>query len=299
MYFIESKSLVDITDEFKKRLIRLAKTDDSIRGISSGFKKLDVITRGFLPSSLTIVGGVRGMGKTSFAVSLVKKMAIENRQATAFFSLKWTSEQFIRTILCQQTNIDSTKLRLGLLNENEKKLVHTQMEQIKTAPLEFFDHPFLTVADIEEVLLCRPPDCLPEIVVIDSLQLLAKNKKDKVGKILNKKELTDLTFQLKELAKKHQIAIVLTTTIQAQSIKKGDQRSNLSNVKNYAPIANYADLILLLYRPEYYKIDEWDDDDETPANGEGEIIIAKNANGILDSIRVKFNGAKSEFDDLQ
>ena len=298
MDFIESKSLFDITAEYKQRLIRLANTDDVITGISSGFYELDAVSKGFQPATLTIVGGVSGMGKTMFAVSLIKKMAIENRNLALFFSLKLTSERFITIILGQQTNIATEKLRIGLLDEKEKELLHEKIEQLKDAPLEFYDYPFLRVKDIDEVLSFTNPHRFPKIVVIDSLQLMAKNKKDKVAKVLNKKEHVKIVFELKVLAKKHQISIILLTQIQAINRKTWNKRPQYIDVNKYAPIANYADLILLLYRPEYYKIDEWDDEECIDTTGEAEIMIVKNTNCILENVRVKFNGAKGEFDNL-
>ncbi len=299
MYCIEKKDLIEITDEFKKKLIHLAITDNTITGIPSGFQKLDLITKGFQPSTLTIVGGVTGMGKIAFVTSLIKKLAIENKNSVAFFSLNLTSENFLVRMLNQLTNIDVQRIRLGLLNENEKERVHKKMEEIKYVPLEFYDHPFLTLNILEEALfLFRAPDSFPDIIIIDSLQLLAKNKKDKVGKILSKKEQSEIAFQLKEFAQKYKVPIIIVSEIKETIFKTRNKRPNLINVRNYAPIVTYADLILLLYRPEYYKIEDWDDEYESSAVGEGEIIIAKNACGILDTIRVKFNGAKSEFDNL-
>lgn len=299
MPIIQSKDLNDITEEFQKRITRLANIHDAPAGIYSGIKQLDSITKGFQASSLTIIGGVMGMGKTSFSIALVKKMALENKHSTLFFSVKSTSEQFLMKILWQQTNIEPEKLQTGLLNEEENQRIHTAMEQLKKAPLEICDHPFLTVDAIEEVIAFRPPDSQPEIIVIDSLQLLAKNKKDKVGKILNKQELCQMTYQLKELAEKYLTPIILTTEIKPCQIKTWNKRPRLIDVKKYAPIANYADLVLLLYRPEYYKIFEWDDDDDNSTDGEAEIIIAKNVYGICDTIRIKFKIFKSEIDNLE
>ena len=126
-----------------------------------------------------------------------------------------------------------------------------------------------------------------------------QKKNDKVGKILNKRELAKIVFQLKELAAKLGITIVVSFLIPEQVLGKCyNRRPLLSDIRKYAPIDTYADLILLLYRPEYYKIEEWDDDAGLPAAGEAEIIIAKNNNGSLDTIRVKFDGSKGLFDNL-
>lgn len=301
MYIIESKSLIDINGAFKKKLKCIAEADGSITGIASGFKKLDALTKGFQPSTLTIVGGVPGMGKTAFAISLIRKMAIEYNHSTSFFSLNLSSEDFIAAIISQKTNIDFQKIRSGLLDENQEKEVYATIEQIKDGPLDFYEHPFLTVEGIEdEAFFFRHPDTCPEIIVIDSLRLLAKNKKDKVGKVLNKRELAKITEELKELAVKHKTPIILFTEIQEGEKRWTNKRPSLVNVRNHAPIVPYADLILLLYRPEYYKIDEWADDEcSAVKEGDAEIVIVKNPNGVLDGVRVKFSGRRMEYEDVE
>jgi replicative DNA helicase len=105
MEFIPTKTLSELTREFKYRLYTIAKSNNGITGIPSGFEKLDAITKGFQPSNLILIGGVAGMGKTSFALSLIHKMAIENQCPTAFFSLEMTNQQLMMSIIRQQTNI--------------------------------------------------------------------------------------------------------------------------------------------------------------------------------------------------
>lgn len=301
MDFIEYKTLREISKVFKESLNNIAKNGEKITGIPSGFEKLDAITKAFQLSNLVLVGGVEGMGKTSFAVSLIIKMAIENQCPTTFFSLGISSQTLMARIICQQTNISSEKLRLGLLNENEIELVSKKIEKLESAPLRVYDYPFLTVSDIEDTFLCSPPDEYPEIIVIDSLQFISKSKKDKVGKVLNKRELSEITFQLKNLAVQFNITIVVLTdfALPRERLKYYyTKRPILTDVRKYAPLDTYADLVLLLYRPEYYKIDEWDDDEQSQTAGESEIIVAKNTNGGLDSVRVKFDGSKGLFDNL-
>ena len=300
MDFIEYKTLRELGLEFKERINSIAKNDNAITGIPSGFEKLDAITNGFQPSNLILIGGAEGMGKTEFAVSLISKMTIKNQCPTAFFSLEMTNQQFMIQIIKQQTNISAEKLRLGLLNENEIELVSKKSAALENIPLYVYDYPLLTVSDIEDVLSLSPPD-FAEIIVIDSLELLTKNKKDPVGKVLNKRELTKISFQLKKLAEKFNITIVVLYHFRLPKEKlkyNYTKRPILADIRKYAPIDTYADLVLLLYRPEYYKIDEWDDNEQLPTAGEAEIIVAKNSLGSLGNARVKFERDKGIFDNL-
>jgi replicative DNA helicase len=300
MDHIEIKSLKEVGDEYKERLKVINKKYKAVTGISSGFHKLDAITNGFQPSNLILIGAVAGMGKTAFALSLINKMTLENQYSIAFFSLELTAQQLMMRIIRQQTNISFEKFRLGLLDENEMELVSQKMQELEDVPLFFIDYPFLTVDNIEEKiyeLLC--PNYRVDIIMIDALHLLASNRKDKVGKVLNKRELAKISFDLKQLAERLNITIIVFVDVKENIYRRGSNKQPLlSDIRKDAPIDKYADLILLLYRPEYYKIDEWDDDDSSPTAGEAEIIVAKNNYGGLGNARLKFTGHLGEFDNF-
>jgi replicative DNA helicase len=297
MYF-ETNNFHEIIQDYHDQLNRIASPNDTSI-IQSGFDKLDTLTNGFQPASITLIGGVLGMGKSLFASTLVKKMALEKNHFTLFFSLHYSSEQYINSILCQETGIGYNKLCRGELNASERDAINSKLDNIKKASLELYDYPFLTIADIEFILKCRPSDCLPKIIVIDSLQSMAKNKKDKTGKLLSKRDVTKIMFQLKKLARKYNVAILITSEIQEKRKNTSFKTPTLKNVYDYAPITNYADLILLLYRPEYYGIETWESD-KTSALGEVEIIVAKKNNEFTcyNSIRLKFNTSKYEVEAL-
>jgi replicative DNA helicase len=300
MDHIKIKSLKELGDEFKERLNIIAKNEKGITGFPSGFHKLDALTNGFQPSNLILIGGVAGMGSTAFALSLINKMTLENQCSIAYFSLELTAQQLMMRIISQQTTITVEKLRLGLLNENEMELVSQKTEELEEAPLFIIDYPFLTVSDIEHKiyeLIC--PNYGVDLIMIDMLHLIGNNTKDKVGKVLNKKELAKITFQLKKLAERLNITIIVFVQLKEKLYGHGYyKRPLLSDIRKHAPIDKYADLILLLYRPAYYRIDEWDDDDASSTAGEAEIIVAKNSYGSIGNARVKFTRHLGEFDNL-
>jgi len=218
MSYISFKTCTELGDAFKESLKSSNKKVQSNNGIPSGFKKLDAIINGFQPSSLILVGAEQGMGKTSFAVSLITKMTIENQCATAFFSLEIAAHQLLLRIVSQQTYIATEHLRLGLLNEKEIELVSKSIEGLQSNSLHIYDYPFITVSAIEETILCSPPG-FPKLIIIDSLQSIATSKNDKTGKVLNKREQTKITFQLKQLAVKYKITILVLVHFTLQ--KKG------------------------------------------------------------------------------
>jgi len=276
---MERTALSSFSEELEKRTENISKNQNKINGVSTGFDELDNLTMGFKPGDLTLIGGVAGMGKTYFLLSLIQKIVFEKKHNTVFFSLQMNKQQVLSRILSQHKNISENIF--DSLNTNE----------IRNIPLYLNDFPALTVSDIEETLSYLPPD-FTNIIMLDSLELLSMDKKDKVGKILNKRQLTKVIFKLKKLALKLNIPIVVLSNLKISGKEIGknlSKRPTLLHLRIYAPIDTYADLILLLYRPEYYKIEEWDDEQNSPANGEAEIVIAKNNYGRLANIRIKWN----------
>lgn len=289
------KTLKELGKEFKESLNSIS-TYSGNNSLLSGFDRLDAVISGFQSSNLILIGGVEGMGKTSFVTSLISKMAIEKKYSIIFFSLQLTSEQFMSTIVSQQTGIPMEKFRFDSLSFEEANRITKKIQEIENSSLNIYDYPFLTVSDIEEALGFYPPDFL-QCIVIDSLQLVAKDKNDKAGKVLNKRELSKITFQLKKLAEKLKITIIVTVNLELTENKYG-LRPLLSDIRKQAPIDTFADMVLLLYRPEYYKIDEWDDEDCAPTTGEAEINIVKNNCGKTGQVRIKFEGKLGLFDNL-
>lgn len=295
MTYVDFKNFNNLIAEFTNWQNKIAQNDKSIIGFPSGFEKLDKITNGFQPSNLVLISGAHGMGKKEFLVSLIRKMTIENHYSIVLFSLKMTAKQVIFQIVTQLTEINTEKLRSGLLNEDDKQLIRNCTIAIENSPLYINDYPFITVKDIEETLSCSPPD-FPKIIAIDSLQSIALNKKDTVGKVLNKKELAEITYELKKVAEKYNIAIIVLCSLDFIKEKGNNYRPILSDLRKYAPVDTFADLVLFLYRPEYYKIDEWEDNEPSSTAGEAEIIVAKNNNGIIDSVKLKFDWKKGFFE---
>ncbi len=293
--YLEYKTLKELGKEFKEELNSPTSYNCNTI-IASGFNRLDAVIGGFKTSSLILIGGVEGMGKTSFVTSLITKMAIEQQLGIAFFSLQLTSKQLMSIIVSQQTRISIEKFRFDSLSFEEANRITKKIQEIENSYLNIYDYPFLTVSDIEEALGFYPPDFL-QCIVIDSLQLVAKDKNDKAGKVLNKSELSKITFQLKKLAKKLNITIIVTVNLELTGNKYG-LRPLLSDIRKQAPIDTFADSVLLLYRPEYYKIDEWDDENCAPTTGEAEINIVKNNCGKTGQVRIKFEGKLSLFDNL-
>ena len=300
MNLLAFKSIRELAIEYQEKLEKTNKSDIAKIGILSGFEGLDAITKGFKPGDLILIGGEKGMGKTSFAISLIAKMAIENKIPTAFFPLQIDANQILTNIISQQTKITLEKLRLNDLNENEIKLISEKLKNLSDCELYISEYPFRTIAEFEQELDCHPHD-FAQVLIIDSLQLIGKSKNDKTGKVLNKKEITQITYRLKKIAEKFNVVIIALFDLKVDCDKYNCGRPSLRQVRKQAPIDAFADFVLLLYRPEYYKIEYWDNDENDPSNGQAVIIFAKNKYNCFNDrdIRIKFDGKIGGFDNLK
>lgn len=291
----------ELKKEFLEKLRHFFNGSNEITGIPSGFKKLDEITNGFQPADLILVGAAPGMGKTSFAVSLLNNIAVQNKYAAGFISLEISSEQLMIRMLSTATNINGEKLREGFLNKNELESIDQKTKELENSELFIIDHAFLTMDDIRHEAYGLVYGRQIKILMIDELKLIAATSKDKSGKVLNKKELIRITGQLKELAVELNIPIILLVSLPDRKLERKyySRRPLLYNMRRQGGIDKKADLVFFLYRPEYYRIDEWDDEEHKPTEGEAEIIVAKNRNRRLNEIRVKFNGRFGRFENLE
>lgn len=291
----------ELKKEFLNKLHHFFNAKNEMTGIPSGFKKLDEITLGFQSSDLVLVGAVPGMGLTSFALSLINNFTIQNNYATGYISLDMSSELLMMKMTSTVTGISTEKLCGGWLNSEEIESIDQKTIALENAELFIIDYPFLTMDDIRHKAYELVYGHQIKILVIDELHLIAASSKDKSGKILNKRELAQITIQLKELAVELNIPIIVLVRLPDKKLRCKDyyQRPLLSNMRRQGGIDQKADIVLFLYRAEYYKIDEWDDEQCSSTVGQAEIIVAKNRNRTLKDIRVKFNGRLGKFGDLQ
>lgn len=286
--------------ELRNRYFQKLKNTQSneISGIFSGFNDLDSITNGFQPSDLILIGGLAGMGKTAFALSLIANLTQKKQIPTGFISLELSSELIMMKMITQITSISLNKLKECNLNTIEMERIYEETKVLEKSPLFIIDYPILTFEDIRNQALELVSNHKIKILIIEELHLIATSEKEKIGKVLNKVEITDITAQLKELAKELEIPIVVFVNMKNEKPWKRPNwfRPMLSDLRKLGAIELYADLILFLYRPEYFKMDEWDDEIRSSTAGEAEIIVAKNRHRKLANVRVKFCSKKGFFE---
>ena len=270
---------------------------EGMSGLATGFTKLDALTSGWQPSDLVIIAARPGMGKTAFVISMAKNMAIDFNHGVAVFSLEMSSVQLITRMISSETGLTSEKLRKGNLEPHEWEQLNVKVKKLSDAPIFIDDTPSLSIFDLRAKARRLVSQHGVKIIVIDYLQLMTAGGKAGGNR---EQEISMISRNLKALAKELAVPVIaLSQLSRAVETRGGSKRPLLSDLRESGAIEQDADIVSFIFRPEYYGMTEWDDDEHTPCEGQGEFIVAKHRNGGLDNIRLKFTGHLAKFSDLE
>ena len=282
--------------EAKAKIEEISKRD-GLSGVSTGFEKLDKLTSGWQPSDLIIIAARPGMGKTALTLSMARNIAVTKQIPVAFFSLEMSSVQLITRLISAETGLSSEKLRTGKLADHEWQQLNVKVTDLEKAPLFIDDTPSLSIFDLRAKARRLSSQHGIKLIVVDYLQLMTAGINSKSGN--REQEISTISRNLKALAKELNIPVIaLSQLSRAVETRGGTKRPMLSDLRESGAIEQDADIVSFIYRPEYYNIDEWDDDERSPSQGQAEFIVAKHRNGGLDNIRLKFLGHLGKFEDL-
>jgi replicative DNA helicase len=280
-----------------KKKIEEISNKEGLSGIPSGFEKIDSITSGWQPSDLIIVAARPGMGKTALTLSMAKNIAVNSNIPVAFFSLEMSSVQLITRLISSETQLSSEKLRTGKLEKHEWEQLNVRVKGLEKAPLYIDDTPSLSIFDLRAKARRLSSQYGIKLIIIDYLQLMTAGGTQKGGN--REQEISTISRNLKALAKELNVPVIaLSQLSRAVETRGGSKRPLLSDLRESGAIEQDADIVSFIYRPEYYKLDEWDDEERSPTEGQAEFIIAKHRNGGLDNVRLRFIGELGKFDNL-
>jgi len=292
-----SETAQSLVLQAKKRIEEIA-GQEGLSGVATGFEKLDKITSGWQPSDLIIIAARPAMGKTAFVLSMARNMAIDFGMPVALFSLEMASVQLITRLISSETGLSSEKLRTGKLEKHEWEQLSTKVKNLEKAPLYIDDTPSLSIFDLRAKARRLVSQHGIRIIIVDYLQLMTAGGNGKGGGN-REQEISTISRNLKALAKELNVPVIaLSQLSRAVETRGASKRPLLSDLRESGAIEQDADIVSFLYRPEYYKIDEWDDDEASPTAGQAEIMIAKHRNGSIENVRLKFIGHLGKFDNL-
>ena len=294
-----SESAHDLVLQAIKKIEELHNRKEEFSGVPSGFTQIDELTAGWQSTDLIIVAARPAMGKTAFTLSMARNIAVDSKIPVAFFSLEMSSIQLITRLISSETGISSDKLRTGKLTEADFERLTHKTQSLLEAPLYIDDTPSLSIFDLRAKARKMVSQHKVKIIFIDYLQLMTANTSGKgVGN--REQEISTISRNLKALAKELDLPIIALSQLSRNvESRLGHKRPQLSDLRESGAIEQDADIVTFLYRPEYYKLDTWDDAEATSTANQAEFIVAKHRNGGLDNIRLQFiNGVFSNLNTL-
>ena len=256
----------------------------------TGFRAFDEIIGNLDKARFILVGGRLAMGKSAFAISLAKNIAIDQKIPTAFFSLEMPTQYLERRIVCNICNFDNQKAKNGQLSKKEMSLLKKRIEELTNDPLYIDDTPGLYMNEFDFKVRNLVREHHVKVVFVDYLQLLILDQR-----INNrKKENSLIAKSLRRLSEDLNITIVACTQI-SRRIVRGWKKPCLVNLRMYGTMDKYADVVALIHRPEYYHMNSVTKEQDT--HSLAIIYIRKNCHGEKGNFRLKFNGGESRFYD--
>lgn len=304
------KSIFEITDKNLKRnyselstliassiktIEELKGKQNELTGVPSGFIELDRITSGWQKSDLIIVAARPGMGKTSFVLSLARNAAVDFKKPVAFFSLEMSNSQLAQRLISAETLLPAEKLRRGDLALHEMEQLTARIDTIADAPIYIDDSAAINMFELRAKCRRLVQTKGIQLVIIDYLQLMSGQSENRNGN--REQEISNISRQLKGLAKELQIPIIaLSQLSRAVETRGGEKKPQLSDLRESGAIEQDADMVMFIYRPEYYKLSH--DAEGRPTSGVAEIIIAKNRHGQNKDVQVRFIDKYAKFVDV-
>lgn len=265
---------------------------DELTGVPTGFYELDNLTGGLQKSDLIILAARPSMGKTAFALNIAQNVAIKAKIPVAVFSLEMSKEQLVQRMLCSESEVDTQRLRTGHMQSKDWEKLANAMNEFAEAPIYIDDSPGCTLTDIRAK--CRRLVMEEKnlgLIVIDYLQLM-----EGVGNEERIQQISSISRGLKTLARELDVPVIALSQLSRAVEQRKDRRPMLSDLRESGAIEQDADIVMFIYREDYYNREEGDDVPKpTGKEGKSEIIIAKQRNGPVGSFDLLFQGNITKF----
>ena len=282
-----------VIKEAYEMLQKAAARTDGMSGIPSGFHALDKMTSGWQNSDLVILAARPAMGKTAFALSMAKNIAVDQKIPVAVFSLEMANVQLVNRLIVNVCEIKGETLKSGQLKPFEWNQLDFRIKQLTGAPLYLDDTPSLSVFELRTKARRLVREHGVKIIMIDYLQLMNASG---MGFGSRQEEVSTISRSLKGLAKELNIPILALSQLNRgdENREGGDKRPQLSDLRESGAIEQDADMVLFIHRPEYYKIYQ-DPETGRDLRGKAEIIVAKHRNGAVVNVLLSFRGEYARF----
>lgn len=266
---------------------RLFNNRGEITGVGSGIKDLDAKTSGFQKGDMVLIAARPSMGKTTFALNIAENAALREGKSVVIFSLEMSKEQLAYKLLCSEANVDMLKLRTGTLEDQDWENIARATGPLSKAKIYIDDTAGVSVMEMRSKCRKLKMEYGIDLILIDYLQLMSGSSSEN-----RQQEVSEISRSIKALAKEMQCPVIALSQLSRAPEQRADHRPMLSDLRESGSIEQDADVVMFLYRDEYYN-------KESEDRGVAECIIAKQRNGPVGTVKMAWLGQFSKFGDLE
>ena len=267
---------------------RLFNNKGSITGVGSGIRDLDAKTSGFQKGDMVLIAARPSMGKTTFSLNIAENAALREGKSVVIFSLEMPKEQLAYKLLCSEANVDMLKLRTGNLDDDDWERIARATGPLSKAKIYIDDTAGLSVMEMRSKCRKIKMEHGIDMILIDYLQLMSGS----AGSESRQQEVSEISRSIKALAKEMECPIIALSQLSRAPEQRAVHRPMLSDLRESGSIEQDADVVMFLYRDEYYN-------KETEEKNIGECIIAKQRNGPVGTVKMAWIGSQSKFANLE
>lgn len=274
-----------VLSDYYDRIDQLARRDDEIFGVPTGFIDLDRLLGGLQPSDLLIIAGRPGQGKTSFLMSAAKNAAQTHKKHVAIFSMEMSNEQLVQRLISQETGINSQRMRQGKLEDDEWNLFAQAVEVLGDTHVFLDDTPAITPTQMRAKCRRLHMEFELDLIVVDYLQLMQ-------GDMRNDNRVQEVSYisrNLKVLARELNVPVLAAAQLSRAVEQRADKRPVLSDLRESGSLEQDADIVMFIYRPELYE-------DDSLKKNIAEIMVSKHRNGPTGSVELVFRDSLAKFE---
>ena len=280
------EALSDVLERGFLEIERLFNNKGQITGVPSGFTDLDAKTSGFQKGDMVLIAARPSMGKTTFALNIAENAALREGKSVVIFSLEMPKEQLAYKLLCSEANVDMLKLRTGNLDDKDWENIARATGPLSKAKIYIDDTAGVTVMEMRSKCRRLKMEYGIDLILIDYLQLMSGSGESR------QQEVAEISRNIKAIAKEMECPVIALSQLSRAPEQRADHRPMLSDLRESGSIEQDADLVMFLYRDEYYN-------KETEDKNVGECIIAKQRNGPVGTVKLAWLGQYSKFADYE
>lgn len=285
----EMQSMESLLSDAFEKMTYLHQNKDKLRGVQTGFKDLDKMTAGLQKSDLIILAARPAMGKSTLAQNIAFNVAMREKKTVLFFSLEMSNAQVVDRMISEASGVDSWNIRTGNLTQEDFSKISDAMGEMSEAPIKFIDKPGLTVLEMKVLAQREAHKGNLGLIIVDYLQLMSGSKSYGDNRV---QEISEISRGLKLIARELDVPVIALSQLSRSVEQRPDKRPMLSDLRESGSIEQDADIVMFVYREDYYNPD-------TERKHITDLIIGKHRNGPVGTVELYFHPERLKFMSLE